>query len=248
MAQILTLLQVRGSPQFAWHPQGYLWVDGELFRAVRLEPPATGGYQGVLTVRRSTLRDGDQLKIGRSILKFMSGNNVETSYHEEIFRLMTVDALTQTFNKRHFNDALEREFHRSLRYERALSLVLFDVDHFKKVNDTHGHLAGDRVLQKLCAAIKPRLRQQDLLARVGGEEFAILLPEVPLDGARITAEKARRIAEETKVVHGDVTISLTISLGAAVLDGAAMKAPLALYELADTNLYAAKQSGRNRVC
>ncbi len=99
--------------------------------------------------RDQRLRDGDQIRVGRSILKFMTGENVEMHYHEEIYRLMTVDGLTQVFNRRYFNEALEREFNRSKRYERALSLIVFDIDHFKRCNDTYGHLAGDNLLRLL---------------------------------------------------------------------------------------------------
>ena len=146
-------------------------------------------------VREQRLRDGDQVRIGRSILKFMTGENIEVHYHEEIYRLMTVDGLTQIYNRRYFNEALEREFNRSKRYDRALSLIVFDIDHFKRVNDTHGHLAGDNLLRQIATAVKPRLRREDIFARTGGEEFGILVPEIALDGARITAEKVRRIVE-----------------------------------------------------
>ena len=102
-------------------------------------------------IREQKLRDGDQVRIGRSILKFMTGENVEVHYHEEIYRLMTVDGLTQIYNRRYFNEALEREFNRSKRYDRQLSLVVFDIDHFKRVNDTHGHLAEDQPVARQIA-------------------------------------------------------------------------------------------------
>src|SRR5207244_10140427 len=111
-----------------------------------------------LVAERQALKDGDQIKIGRSILKFMSGTNIEANYHEEIYRLMTVDALTQTYNRRYFDEALEREHNRSTRYKRDLSLIVFDIDHFKKINDVHGHVAGDQVLAQVAIAAKPRLR------------------------------------------------------------------------------------------
>jgi hypothetical protein len=100
-----------------------------------------GTFVNETVVKRTPLKDGDQIKVGRSILKYMSGDNIEANYHEEIYRLMTMDALTQTHNRRYFNEALEREYNRSLRYRRALSLLLFDIDHFKKINDTYGHVA-----------------------------------------------------------------------------------------------------------
>ncbi len=164
------------------------------------------------------LRDGDQIRVGRSILKFMSGSNLEANYHEEIYRLMTVDALTQVYNKRYFSEALEREYNRALRYKRELSLFLFDIDHFKKVNDDNGHLAGDAVLRLVAAEVKPRLREQDIFARVGGEEFAALLPEISHDGAVATAEKVRKIIEGATFVVEALKVKVTISVGVTSLD------------------------------
>jgi two-component system, cell cycle response regulator len=167
-------------------------------------------------------------------------------YHEEIYRLMTVDGLTQVYNRRYFNEALEREFNRSKRYDRALSLVAFDIDHFKRVNDTHGHLAGDNLLRQIVAAVKPRLRREDIFARTGGEEFGILVPEIPLEGARATAEKVRRIVESTPLKVDQDVVPVTISLGCAML-GPEDTSPEELYRRADEQLYQAKQGGRNRV-
>jgi diguanylate cyclase (GGDEF)-like protein len=197
-------------------------------------------------IRDQRLRDGDQVRVGRSILKFMTGENIEVHYHEEIYRLMTVDGLTQVFNRRYFNEALEREFNRSKRYERLLCLIAFDIDHFKLVNDTHGHLAGDNLLRQLAAAVKPRLRREDIFARTGGEEFGILVPEIPLDGARTTAEKVRRIVEATPLKVDQTMVPVTISLGCAAL-AAEDATPDDLYKRADERLYEAKQGGRNRV-
>lgn len=194
----------------------------------------------------SVLSDGDQIKIGRSILKYMSGDNIESSYHEEIYRLMTTDALTQTHNRRFFSEALDRECQRSSRYRRALSLVLFDVDHFKAVNDTHGHVAGDSVLRQLALTVKPKLRQQDLFARVGGEEFAVILPEVERPGAAVAAEKVRKLVESARFDIGSMNLTCTVSLGVASFDETTSTAH-ALYDAADKALYEAKRAGRNRV-
>jgi len=205
-----------------------------------------GTYVNDEPVREQRLRDGDQVRIGRSILKFMTGENIEVHYHEEIYRLMTVDGLTQVFNRRYFNEALEREFNRSKRYDRALSLIAFDIDHFKRVNDTHGHLAGDNLLRQIATAVKPRLRREDIFARTGGEEFGILLPEIAVDGARITAEKVRRIVESTPLRYEQQVIPVTVSLGVSQMV-AEDATPEELYKRADERLYEAKQGGRNRV-
>jgi two-component system cell cycle response regulator len=205
-----------------------------------------GTFVNDVLVTRHQLKDGDQIKIGRSILKFMSGSNIEANYHEEIYRLMTVDALTQTYNRRYFNEALEREYNRSVRYKRELSLLVFDIDHFKKINDVHGHVAGDHVLRLLAQEVKPKLRQQDIFARTGGEEFAVLLPEVNGEGALITAEKVRRIVEATAFTFEQAVIPCTVSVGVVTL-GPHVASETALYQTADTALYQAKNSGRNRV-
>jgi diguanylate cyclase (GGDEF)-like protein len=203
-----------------------------------------GTFVNDAPVKEAKLRDGDQIQVGRSILKFMTGENIEVHYHEEIYRLMTVDGLTQIFNRRYFDEALEREHNRSKRYDRALSLILFDIDHFKKINDTWGHLAGDSLLRQLVAAVRPKLRREDIFARTGGEEFGVLLPEIAIDGARITAEKVRRIVEATSLKYEQTPIPCTISLGVAML-AAQQNAPEELYKAADAQLYAAKQGGRN---
>jgi two-component system cell cycle response regulator len=195
---------------------------------------------------RRPLKDGDQIRVGRSILKFMTGTNLEANYHEEIYRLMTVDALTQVYNKRYFNEALEREYNRAHRYKRELSLVIFDVDHFKEVNDVNGHLAGDAILRQVAAEVKPRLREQDIFARVGGEEFALLLPEIGHPGAIVTGEKVRKIVEGATFTFEAVVVTVTVSVGITSLDERGRDST-SLYERADAALYDAKANGRNCV-
>lgn len=205
-----------------------------------------GTYVNDVSVSDAKLADGDQIKIGRSILKFMTGDNVEASYHEEIYRLMTVDGLTQLFNKRFFTEALEREVNRAKRYARPLALLLLDIDHFKRKNDEFGHVAGDFVLRQIATTVLPKLRRDDIFARVGGEEFAILLPELDAAAAQATGERVRRIVEETAFSFDGVAIPCTVSVGIAHLDET-QNAPAELYRAADSALYRAKQEGRNCV-
>jgi len=193
------------------------------------------------------LRDGDLVKVGRTIFKFLSGGNIENAYHEEIYRLMTVDGLTQVFNKRYFLEALEREISRSRRYGRDLSLIMFDIDHFKQINDAYGHLAGDAVLKQLCQVVHGKIRREDLLCRYGGEEFSILLPEIDSFNARLTAEKIRRLVEKTAFTFEDTRIPVTISLGVATVQAEAID-PESFIKRSDEQLYLAKNTGRNRVC
>ncbi|HLL54577.1 MAG TPA: GGDEF domain-containing protein [Myxococcaceae bacterium] len=192
-----------------------------------------------------TLRNGDLLRIGRTIFKFLAGGNIESAYHDEIYRLTTVDGLTQVFNRRYFQDAIEREISRCNRYGRGLALVMMDIDFFKRINDTYGHLAGDYCLKHLANTLRPRIRREDILARYGGEEFALILPELDIKGAANMAEKVRKLVESERFEFDKQHIPVTISLGCAQLEQS-MTGP-ELIRAADAKLYSAKESGRNRV-
>ena len=192
------------------------------------------------------LHDGDFVKIGRAIFKYLR-NNVEAKYHEEIYRLTTTDGLTGIYNKRYFLETLEREMGRCLRYDRPLSLIMIDIDFFKRVNDTHGHLAGDAVLSQLGNLIAGKVRKEDIFARYGGEEFALILPEIPNDGAIALAEKLRGLVAATAMKFDGSTIEVTISLGLASLPKDEISVA-DFVQRADDFLYQAKESGRNRVC
>ncbi len=205
-----------------------------------------GTYVNDELVDEYVLRDGDFIKVGRCIFKFLVGTNIESAYHEEIYRLTTIDGLTQIFNKRYFIETLEREIGRAERYRRHLSLIMFDIDHFKDANDTYGHLAGDHILRQLAASIKTRIRREDILARYGGEEFSIILPEIDSANATVFAEKIRSLVERTVFEFEDIRIPLTISLGVACL-APNLQTPEDLIKIADEKLYLAKEQGRNRV-
>ena len=206
-----------------------------------------GTYVNDELVDEYVLRDGDLIKIGRCIFKFLSGNNIENAYHEEIYRLTTIDGLTQVYNKRYFIETLEREIGRAHRYRRELSLIMFDIDHFKKINDTYGHLAGDHVLKQLASVIKARIRREDIMSRYGGEEFAIILPEIDNYNAVQFAEKIRGIVEKAVFRFEDTDIPVTISIGCASMT-TELQEPHEFVRVADGHLYTAKSQGRNRVC
>src|SRR6478609_5877075 len=194
-----------------------------------------GTFVNNYRVGEADLRDGDIIRVGQTIFKHLSGSNIENKYHEEIYRLSTIDGLTETYNKRFFLDALERELNRAARYGRGVSLALFDIDHFKVINDTHGHLAGDYVLRELARVVRSRLRGEETFARYGGEEFCIIAPETPIDGARVLAEDIRRRVQEAAYIFQGEKITCTISCGVHMLgegdDGTA------LIKGADENLY-----------
>ncbi len=205
-----------------------------------------GTYVNDEPIEEHVLRDGDFIKIGRTIFKFLTGGNIENAYHEEIYRLTTIDGLTQISNKRFFMETLEREIARGQRYQRPLSLVMFDLDHFKAINDTYGHLAGDYVLKHLASAVKGRIRREDVFARYGGEEFAIVLPEIAISTAVTFAEKIRQLVELHEFRFEKTPIAVTISVGVAGTERQQVD-PEALIKQADDNLYAAKAAGRNQV-
>ncbi|HUB05797.1 MAG TPA: GGDEF domain-containing protein [Myxococcales bacterium] len=192
------------------------------------------------------LRSGDLVKVGGAIFKFLYGGNVESLFHEEIYRITIGDGLTQCFNKRYFMEFLEREMARGQRYGRPLSLMMFDLDHFKKVNDTHGHLAGDHVLREMAHAIRGKVRKEECLARYGGEEFALVSPESGPARVRKFAEKLRQIVEGHEFAFDGKSIPVTISVGVADMTPA-MTDPAHFIKVADANLYLAKKQGRNRV-
>jgi two-component system cell cycle response regulator len=192
------------------------------------------------------LADGDQLRFGDAIFKFLSGTNVESAYHEEIYRMTINDGLTGIHNKRYFLEFLERELAVASRHRHPLSLVMFDVDHFKKVNDERGHLAGDAVLKELASRIRPRIRREDLFARYGGEEFACVLASTGIEGAVVFAEHIRSLVAERPCDFEGQAIPVTISLGVASVNREAIDAA-ALIRIADEHMYRAKREGRNRV-
>lgn len=165
---------------------------------------------------------------------------------EELRRGAITDFLTGLYNRRYFCEAATRELAQYRRNGSALSLVTFDVDHFKQINDRHGHDAGDRVLRALAGACMRAVRGADVLARLGGEEFGVLLPATGLEGALAVAENLRRTVAGLEVEAGDAHLGLTCSFGVATA-GAATADVEDLLKRADTALYAAKASGRNCV-
>lgn len=192
------------------------------------------------------LENGDRIKVGPTILKFLSGADAEAKYHEEIYRMTIMDGLTQIHNKRYLIEALDRDVMRARRHDRDLSAVMFDIDHFKGINDRYGHLAGDYVLRELARVVQERTRRDEVFARYGGEEFAIILPETNLEGAARLAEILRERVDGHDFTFQGEKISVTISMGVAALDDKMTGTDL--ISKADVKLYEAKNSGRNRVC
>ncbi len=197
--------------------------------------------------RQVLLANGDRVKLGPTIFKYLTGTDVESQYHEEIYRMTIIDGLTQVHNKRHLYESLEREILRARRHARELSFLMFDLDHFKKINDVHGHLAGDFVLKELARVVQGRIRRDEVFARYGGEEFAIVLPETDLAGSSALADSIREKIQEHSFVFQNDQIWVTISVGVATLEEAD-KTSTDLIKRADERLFEAKRAGRNRVC
>jgi diguanylate cyclase (GGDEF)-like protein len=168
------------------------------------------------------------------------------AYEQKLIELNTEDGLTGIYNRRYLENKLEEEFARHQRYSRPFSLVMLDIDFFKRINDTYGHLCGDFILQSFAKTISNSIRKVDIFARYGGEEFCLLLPETPGHEARLMAENLRSLIEKSRFCYGGTEISFTVSQGVAELSRA-MGSPWELFQGADTALYEAKESGRNKV-
>jgi two-component system, cell cycle response regulator len=227
-------------------------------RHARIQPGSEGHYAVDLESTNGTfvndvpasmhkLKDGDYLRVGNCIYRFLAGGNVEAEYHEEIYRLTIIDALTDIHNKRYVTEFLDRELARSARYHRPLALILFDIDLFKSINDEYGHLGGDFTLRELAACVKSVIRKEELFARYGGEEFIVVLPESGIEAARLVGERVRKLVESHPFQFEGKSFHITISAGVAVTHGDDPLTPTDLIRLADQNLHQAKKTGRNRV-
>ena len=196
------------------------------------------------------LKDGDHITIGSWVFKFMDTSSLEVRYHEELYLLATIDPLTELYNRRQFLELLEKELARAASHSRPLALLIIDLDHFKEVNDRYGHPAGDIVLRRVSAILREQAPQELIVSRIGGEEFAIIVPEQPLEHAVSFAEGVRT-AVAALDLHADtgppVPPGITISIGVASRD-AETNTVSKLLRAADEQLYRAKQAGRNKVC
>jgi diguanylate cyclase (GGDEF)-like protein len=192
------------------------------------------------------LTNTDRIKIGASIFKFLSGDDVESATHEEIYRLTLTDNLTNLTNRRGLQDELDKEFVRARRHGRNFCVLMVDIDHFKNVNDTHGHGVGDAVLAEVAATARSQTRDVDVVARYGGEEIMVIAPETTLAQGTALAERIRATVDALLVQHDGKEVHVTVSIGCAEFSGADSSSE-ALVGRADGKLYAAKRAGRNRV-
>jgi len=199
---------------------------------------------------RVELRHGARIVLSSGIvLRFDLVDEIEERVAKQLFEASTRDALTGIYNRRYFDERLAAEVSFAHRHEGKLGLLMFDVDHFKRVNDGHGHLAGDAVLAAIAKRISGLIRAEDVLARYGGEELVLLARGIPKGGVETLADRVRAAVEETTVRFEEKTLRVTVSVGVAALDECDAHATGdLLVALADERLYRAKHGGRNRVC
>ena len=223
-----------------------IWRDGGEYRIRDLGATNPVRINEIAT-QEAVLVDGDHVTVGESILKFISQTSVEARYHEEIYQLATHDMLTELYNRRHFVEMTEKEIARALRHRRPLALCIIDVDLFKPINDRYGHISGDEVLRQIAATLARAVRNDDIAARIGGEEFAVLLPECDIAAATGFAERLRMAVAGATFSPGNEPRRITVSIGIAGIAPGRDTRP-GLMAAADAALYRAKREGRNRVC
>ena len=200
-------------------------------------------------IQHHELTEGDKIRLGaNTMLKFTYQDKLDETFQQQMYDAALRDGLTKCYNKKFFIDRLETEFAYAKRHGTMLSLVMFDVDHFKRVNDNFGHLAGDAVLVHLARITQSMLRTEDVAARYGGEEFAIICRGIPLLNAGVVGERIRAAVEQNNFDFQGKRLPVTISVGVAALPECQVAGPAELVGEADEALYEAKRSGRNRVC
>jgi diguanylate cyclase (GGDEF)-like protein len=212
---------------------------------------SNGSYVGgERVVGRTELRDGARITLSATfVLRFNLVDDVEERVTKQLFEASTRDALMGIYNRRYFDERMAAEVSFAHRHKGMLGLLMFDIDHFKRVNDTHGHLAGDAVLQSVSKKIAALIRTEDVLARYGGEEIAIIARGVPIDGLVTLADRVRRSVHDLVTLYENLPLKVTVSAGVATLSECdALATGDLLVALADERLYRAKHAGRNRVC
>ncbi len=195
---------------------------------------------------KTVLNSGDIITAGRTVFKFECRTELESLFHKYLYNAATSDRMTNLFNKYYFITQIKREVSYAKRYGKTFSLLMVDIDDFKKVNDTYGHQVGDEALKFVAFKIMNSIRENDIAARYGGEEFAIILPEADAKSAYMVGERMRSLVESEILELDDVKIDITISVGVATFPDDASDWE-SLIKIADKRLYLAKELGKNRV-
>jgi diguanylate cyclase (GGDEF)-like protein len=199
-------------------------------------------------VKSHRLADGDRVGLGQTVvLRFALTDENEERLQRQLYEASVYDGLTGAVNRKHFGERLEAEIAFAIRHEEPLVLVMLDLDYFKRVNDTRGHLAGDYVLREVASLVRGALRVEDVLARYGGEEFAIIARGIDTRGGLVLAERIRSLIERSPIAYGRSSIRLTLCAGVASLACCdESRSVEGLVRIADERLYRAKAAGRNR--
>ena len=205
-----------------------------------------GTYVGGHSVDRAQLKDGDLIKVGATIFKFLMSDDLDAASREEIYRLAVIDGLTQIYNRRYLEEFLEREISRCRRHGRPMSLIMFDIDGFKEINEQFGHLSGDFVLKHVADKLNRRIRREELFVRFSGDKFIVALPETDLEDALKFADIIRESVEIMPIAFDSWKIPITISVGVGRFDHK-MTVPAELITSADNALCRAKNKGRNAI-
>ncbi|MBT3181869.1 MAG: GGDEF domain-containing protein [Deltaproteobacteria bacterium] len=227
----------------------HLCIHLETGKAIIEDMGSTNGtfVNGERVIRR-VLENGDKVHISSdTFFKFAVGDAAERMFQEEMHQMANYDAVTGILNKHAFARRLREEFSYARRRKHSLSLMMIDIDFFKKVNDTYGHMAGDYVLNGVAQRIQSSLRDEDITARYGGEEFAIILRNTDAKDSMMLAERVRHLIEEKPFQFEDQSIPVTISVGVSTLKGDNFNSAKKLISYADECLYKSKADGRNRV-
>jgi len=207
-----------------------------------------GTYYKGKRIDKHLLKDGDKIQIAfTTIMKFSYQDSIEIKFQKGLFESASKDKLTKIYNRAFFSERFPQEFSYATRHNMPLSLVLFDIDHFKKVNDTYGHQAGDQVLSKIADVVSKIIRKENIFARYGGEEFVILLRNTNEEKALIFANNIKKAIEEHAFRFSDTVIPVTISAGIATYREGNFRKDAEMFRIADQYLYMAKSHGRNRV-
>jgi diguanylate cyclase (GGDEF)-like protein len=194
------------------------------------------------------LREGDKISLGSTVvLKFTMGDDVDVTFQRKMLDAAYRDGLTGAFNKKYLLHRLQAELAFARRHKTTVSLVMLDVDHFKRINDTYGHAMGDEVLVKLTATAQATMRKEDVFARYGGEEFCVVCRSIDVASTAVFAERLRANVAAMKIEHRGSRVPVTSSFGIAGFPEVAAQTPEALIAAADEALYEAKRGGRNRV-
>jgi two-component system cell cycle response regulator len=208
-----------------------------------------GTYCNGARVTRQALSEGDKILLGSTtILKFTYQDQLDEAFQRQMSESALRDGLTRAYNKRYLTERIESELQFALRHDTPVSLIFLDIDHFKRINDVHGHQAGDHVLVQLATLAMSIIGEDEVFARYGGEEFAVISRGMEIGAAQALSERIRVSVEAHPFVFGDTTIPVTISIGVSRAPGPGIATSVDLVARADEALYAAKRAGRNRVC